>query len=57
MREEPIQETHCLSYSKFVDIQIATKIDFPTPLGIPLQLWFNKNGNVVGVHYYREPEP
>ena len=57
MRKEPIHEIHCLSYSDFVDKKIAVTVPFSTPLGLPLKLWFNGIGNVIGVDYYREQNP
>jgi len=57
MKEEPIHEVHCLSYSKYIDKKIVLTLPFTTPRGIPLELSFNENGNVVLVQYYRERDP
>jgi hypothetical protein len=56
MREEPIHEVHVIHSSEYVDNKVACKITFPTTLGIPLELWMNTNGNVVGVNYYHDEE-
>lgn len=54
---ELIHEVHTLSYSDYSDHRIASKINLPTPNGIPLELWLSENGLVIGLHYYREKEP
>jgi len=51
------QECHVISYSEYVDKQIASKLTLPTPLGIGFEIWLNKNGNVIGCLYYRQKTP
>lgn len=54
MKENPVHECHVISRSEYTDQKIACTISFPTPIGIPVKLWLNQHGNVVGIDFYRE---
>jgi hypothetical protein len=57
MKEEPIHECHVISHSKYADHKIGSTVRFPTSIGIPIELWLNENGVVIGINYYREKDP
>jgi len=51
-----IHEAHVIKSSPYIDTKIATTVSFNTPIGLGanVNLWFNKNGKVIGLDYYYE---
>jgi len=57
MKENLIHEVHNLSYSEYADQEIKCNLSLRTNLGVSMELWLNREGQVIGLEYYRMEKP